>query len=233
MQKLLVCDFDDTVRTTNRYITYLNVEAIKRFRNNGNKLVFASGRDFNSLKYELVKYSCPYDALVCNDGSVGFNNKDQVVFSQAFEKYEIEDLLYYFEHSAKNLIHGYDLYDTFGYTDKPNNIIQISILPKFLKDTSKIPEEIKMFLQNTNVNKFNYRIHVRKNCTKSDGIKEINELFNIDEDNIYTVGDWKNDYEMIRDYNGYNVLISHPSLYKVSEGTVLNVAQLVKKLENK
>lgn len=233
MKKLLVCDFDDTVRTSNNYITYLNFNAIKKFRNNGGKLVFASGRDYNSLKFELVKYNCPYDGLICNDGSVGFDSKDQIVFSNTFKDYEMNDLLYYIEHSCKKLIYNYDLYDIFGYTNTRENIIQLSILSKLLKKKQKIVEEINNFFPNLKVNKFNYRIHIRKNCNKSDGIKEINKIFNIKEENIYTIGDWKNDYEMIRDYNGYNVLISHPSLYKVSKETVFNTAQLVKKLENK
>ena len=57
------------------------------------------------------------------------------------------------------------------------NIIQLSILSKLLKKKQKIVEEINNFFPNLKVNKFNYRIHIRKNCNKSDGIKEINSKY--------------------------------------------------------
>lgn len=233
MKKLLVCDFDDTVKTTSRYITYFNFEAIKRFRKSGNKLVFSSGRDYNSLKRELARYSCSYDALICNNGSVGFDNEANVIFKECFNKYEIEDLLYYLEYSAKNYMYGYDLFNVCGYCKNQNNIVEIAVMPKLFKKKSLMLKELKSFFPNLHISKFGPRVLIRKDCTKSDGVKQISEFLNIQKENIYTVGDWKNDYEMIKDYNGYNVILSHPSLYKVSKGTVVTVSQLVKKLENK
>ena len=79
---------------------------------------------------------------------------------------------------------------------------------------------------------FENYLFTKKPKNKSTAIKEIIEMYSIDRENVYTVGNAQNDYEMIKDYNGYNMLISNPILYKNSKGTVSSVKQLVKKINN-
>ena len=230
MQKMLVCDFDNTVKVSSKYITHLNFDAIKRFRNNGNKLVFASGRYFNSLKRQLNYYACEYDALICNNGGIAFDNNDNRIFNDNISEEKILQLIYYFYGQNPSLFYDIRKYNYKGYTHSCNNILKMVVFLRPFRNHSKIIKELNNHFQDYLSNN---HIHIRNKGSKSDGIKKLNEIYKIPEENIYTVGNGKRDYEMIRDYNGYNTIISHPSLYLVSNGTVSNVAKLVKKIENK
>jgi len=233
MEKLLVSDYDDTIKTSNVFITKLNFNAIKKFRENGNKFVVASGRDYKSLSKALSFYNCEYDGLICNDGSVGFDSNGKVIYEQKLDENLVNNLSYYFDNNGNKYIYHYQMYNSFGYTSTNKNIIEFVIVPKLFKNIKPLIKEIQTYFPDLHINKFNNAIYIRKNYSKSDGIKIISKNLNILKENIYTIGDWKNDYEMIRDYNGYNVFFSHPSLYKVSDGTVTSVSHLVKKLKNK
>jgi len=233
MEKLLVCDYDDTLKTNNNRITNLNFNAIKRFRKQGNKFIVASGRDYNSLNKSLSYYNCKYDGLICNDGSMGFDSDGKIIYENKLFDSQVEDLLYYFNNIGEKYIHGYKLYNYYGCTNINKDIIEFVINPKLFQKIKSLIEEIQTYFPNLHINKAGNSIYIRKDCSKSDGIEKLSKVLNISRENIYTIGDWKNDYEMIRDYNGYNILFSHPSLYNVSEGTVTSVAHLVKKLKNK
>ena len=211
----------------------MNFEAIKKFRQKGNKFVIATGRDFKSLKRHLDFYECSYDGLICNDGGVGFDENNNVLFTHYLNEHEIKNLLYFFDTVNKKYFNKIYFYNEHGKTKNTHNIIEIVVKTAPFKNYNKLIKQINDFYPYLTCYNFDNFLCVRKKGNKSTGIKEINEILNIDKGKIYTVGDNFNDYHMIKDFNGYNVLFSNPKLHKVSSGTVLNVAQLVKKLENK
>ena len=233
MTKMIVSDYDNTIETSNKYITSLNFKALKRFRENGNKLVIATGRAFSSIKKSLTRNKCEYDALICNSGSTIFDSDDKLISTNEIDDGDLNELMYYFKNMLKSQFDSLQLYDYNGLTSKKENIIEMVVNPNLLNNIPMILDELRSKHPYLCFYYYNFSIFVRKNCSKSDGIDNIRNMFNIDKKNIYTIGDGPNDYEMIRDYNGYNVLFSNPKLYTVSNGTVLTVAHLVKKLENK
>ena len=233
MNKMLVCDFDGTIETSSKFITKLNFSAIKKFREHGNKLVIASGRHFKSLKKKLDYYECQYDALICNGGCVGININNTPIFEFGFKDQEISQIEYCFYGIDKNIKYNIHFYNYNGATTRDNNPIEIVFRIQSPANYNLVYNTLRFNLFNYDYRIHNNCIYVRKNLSKSDGIYEINKLFEINDNNIYTIGNGKGDFEMIRDYNGYNVLFSHQSLNSVSKGTVLNVAKLVKKIETK
>ena len=67
--KLLVSDFDGTFDSRNsKSAIDKNIEAIKRFRDQGNIFAIATGRHYESIRKKIEKYQIPYDYLVCADG---------------------------------------------------------------------------------------------------------------------------------------------------------------------
>ncbi len=85
--KILISDFDKTFYTEN-YDN--NIKLINEFVNAGNKFVIATGRSYTSIKKEINKYNIPYNYLICNNGSVIFNEQDEIIY-----KYPIsEEILY-------------------------------------------------------------------------------------------------------------------------------------------
>lgn len=231
MSKILVSDFDGTIKTSSKYINYLNFKALRKFKENGNKLVIASARDFNSLKSNLVNNSLYYDALICNDGGSIFSKDNELLYGLFFENQELENIIYFFKKQGNKYIKRIDLYNKFGFTYTQNNIIEVALLLKSFKNVERLLKFSTDYFNNIQINKVGQFAYIRKKSNKSSALKKLSEIYGLDKNDIVAIGDGINDYEMIRDYKGYNVLYSHPILYKVSNGTVISTSQLVKKLE--
>ena len=230
MTKMLVSDFDDTIKTSSKYITNLNVMSLKKFRENGNKLVIASGRNFTSLEKELSNCNLEYDALICNDGAISFNKDNQVIFGNYFNNVELECLLHFLKIAGKKYINDISLYNEYECSCNNDKIIELVVIANIFKNIKPIMEEMLKYFHDIQISKSGLIIRIKKITSKGDAIDKIYKYFDIKKEDIYTIGDWTNDYEMIRDYNGYNILFGHPSLRKVSKGNITTVAQLVKKI---
>lgn len=228
MPKLLVSDYDNTLCTLKSSIS-LNVDTIKKFRDSGHKFVIATGRCFNSIKQMTDTYKIPYDYLICNDGSIIFDSNGKILHVNYLKNYEISNVLEYLRFK-KQYFEEVHLYNENDRTNNFNNIIEIEAILKSLKDVKQVIHNINSSLNNIEVHRSKKHIFIKNHANKSTAIKELIEIINMNKEDVYTVGDNTNDIEMVRDYNGYNMLFSTPALYKNSKGTVLSVKQLIKKI---
>ena len=63
-------------------------------------------------------------------------------------------------------------------------------------------------------------------------IEELIKVLNIDRDNVFTVGDNYNDYQMVKDYHGYTMPWGKQELKEVCEGITPSVSSLIKKIKS-
>lgn len=77
--KMVVSDYDGTLFNGKQSLID-NIEAIDSFRKNCNLFVIATERSFPSIKKEINFYNIPYDYLICNNGSVIFDNNNNVLY---------------------------------------------------------------------------------------------------------------------------------------------------------
>ena len=121
-----------------------------------------------------------------------------------------------------------------GYGVLPKDSLSIEVLKK---DRSGMIEDIRLLskLYDTGITTVMNKIaYIRRyGINKTTMIEEVRKRENIDKDNVYTIGDSHNDYEMIRDYNGYTLPWAKRKLKDVSAGVVPSVRSLVKKIEKK
>jgi len=233
--KLLAADYDSTLYTSRNGIS-LNIEAIKKFRKNDNKFVIVTGRTFMSIKKEINFFNIPYDYLSCNDGSIIFDKDNKILVSNYLNKFEISDISYYLNNYKKsgyiNKILYYNEHTNISqYKENFNdNIVEIGAQLNIFKNSYKLIEEMKELFNTIEVYKYPNFLFIKNPRNKSNAVSEIAKIENVQANDVFTVGDGKNDLEMVRDFNGYNMLFSHPSLYKVSTGTVTSVRQLIKKI---
>ena len=66
---------------------------------------------------------------------------------------------------------------------------------------------------------------------KTSMIEEVRIRENIDKNDVYTIGDNFNDFEMVRDYHGYTLPWGKTNLKEVCEGVVPSVKSLIKRIE--
>ena len=71
LKNIFFCDFDYTLYDhDNSHVTAENLRAVKRWREQGNLFVIATGRSLNELKVSLPDYRDYCDYLILNDGAV-------------------------------------------------------------------------------------------------------------------------------------------------------------------
>ncbi len=231
--KLLVSDFDNTFYIDDDNIKK-NVLAINKFRKNKNLFMLSSGRSFNSLKKMCLKYNISYDYLSCSDGSVIYDNKDQIIKKYNLNENILEEFI-----KLKDLVsyikiqYSYpdDYYDT--YID--NNILGCNIVVytdfitnefkfKFYELKEKYLDYDFLVYDHDNITYFCLK---NKGINKSKTIKYLEKKLNILKEDIYTIGDNENDYFMLKDYQGYSVGKVSQRIFNVSIQNHNQVFELV------
>ena len=208
--KLLVSDYDGTIYDTDCIKdTRKNIDAIKRFKDNGNLFSIATARIYPSIKSQTEKFKIPYDYLICCNGGCIFDKNDNLIYSNPIDEDKIKIIIKYLE--SLNYLKEYKLLNPFGKnTTNTNDVHQIYIQVYFKNtlDILKIQKELSPLLH--------YGIlHIAyfyKHTKKSDGIKFIQELEQIKQNDIYTIGNGNNDIDMLQEFNGSRVPFSYPKL---------------------
>lgn len=233
--KLLVSDFDDTFYTDDINILK-NIKELEKYKKN-NLFMLSSGRSFNSLKKMCLKYNIPYDYLSCCDGSILYDKNNNIVVKYSLNEKILEEFL-----KLKELVniltiqYSYpdDYYDT--YLD--NNIIGCNIVVlkemisnEFLKKFHKLKRKYPDFdfLEYTHAN-ITYFCLKNKGINKSTTVYYLKDLLNINQNDIYTIGDNDNDYPMLKEFKGYYIGNPNQNIKNVCIKGYNQVFELIKTL---
>lgn len=235
MSKIIFSDYDGTLDTCENDITK-NIEAIKKFRNNGNLFVIATGRSYLDLKRKLDLYPIPFDYLIVNHGGVILDKNEKVIDACLIPKnigIEILDTI----KSNENL-ERITLFDTLRKDIKSvsNELTKIMLEMKDKKSAivlSKIinenwKETVKSYVITS---KRYYLVEIISLKTdKGKAIEKILKIENISDKDVYPIGDGANDVEMILKYNGYGMKNSEEVVYKATNKLCNTVAELIESL---
>ena len=225
--KLLASDYDKTLYTNKRNLM-LNIDAVNKFRENGNLFALVTGRSFTSIKDEIDCYNIKYDYLACNNGLIVFDNEDNIIdlsiLSQSNLDYIYESL------NGNDIVKDIKLYSLYDYIYELNNILEVYVKFK----NNKVLREYKKYIEKelVDIRCFNIgnKCFISNNRTKVDAINFIKNEKNIDIKDVYTIGDGINDIEMLEQFNGYKMRFSCCKLLFKNIPTTRNVKSLVKKI---
>ena len=118
------------------------------------------------------------------------------------------------------------------YEVSPKNRLKLASIvngnPRMIEDINFIASlyhtEVKVFMDKI--------VYMRAyGIDKTTMIEEVRERENIDINNVYTIGDNYNDFEMIKNYHGYTMPWGKANLKEVCEGVVSSVKSLIKRIE--
>ena len=182
------------------------------------------------------------DLVLGNDitSPVAINEFNKIGASCVFDK---DDNIIYSNSIDINLllkIHSYLLslpfvkkfkyLDSFGRnTDKFDDVQQVYV-EVYFKNTLEMLKIKKALAPLTGIGILSV-CYFYKNTLKTDGIKVISGLENLDKKDIYTIGNGNNDICMLREYNGFRVPYSYPKV--IMQGFPKNsVCNLVRKIES-
>lgn len=225
--KLLVSDYDGTLKSDLKNL-FLNIEAINKFKNSGNKFVIATGRCFKSIKKEIEKYNINYDYLICNDGLIVFDKDNNIINSSIINQNDFNFIYSLLKNDST--IKDINLYDFYSSTNDINNIIEFYVRFKNIKDAKFYKEYLNEIKKDIKCKTYFNTAFIGNKETKADAIEYIQKLEKINLEDIYTVGNDINDLEMLKKYNGYKLISSYPKMWFKNIKTTKEVHSLVKKI---
>lgn len=227
--KLLVSDYDGTIfDIENIKDTRKNIDAIRKFRDNGNLFTIATARTFQSIKNQTNKFKIPYDYLICSDGACVFDKNDKLIYSNSIDK----ELLIHIHLYLKDLpfIKKFEFLDSFGNESENYDDIQQIYVEVYIKNTLDILKIKRKLAPLISIGILSI-CYFYKFSKKTDGIKIIRKIENLGNDDIYTIGNGNNDICMLKEYNGYRVPYSYPKVI-MQNFPKKSVYNLVKKIES-
>lgn len=229
MPKILISDYDNTFYT-NEQDVLKNVHSIKKFRQVGNLFVICTARAPESIEEKMKKYQIECDYVISYLGAVIKQNNKRIYINYMDDEVIdfIEENLKKFEgivikkkrideNALKNEIIGYSI-------NTNNNRETVSNLIQFFNGKKNI---FSRTFDNDNVyinNSLN---------TKLKAIDYLVNFLNISKDDVYTIGDYDDDLEMIQNFNGYRMKESSDLLVKNVNQYVSSVRDLVEIILNK
>jgi len=230
--KLLISDYDGTIKTFDnnpnlfeKYIFNKNIKEINNFIKK-NKFVIATGRNTESIYEETKKYKILYDYLISYNGRVIVDKYCNVLNAQYIDNNFLKEL------DGLN-IKKLTLFDEYKKNNNSDNPVYIYLKLKDVNDMSDALREWEGKYPNLEISCMLHTIVIRKKYNKLKGISKLLELekINVDTDDIITVGDGKNDMDMINYYYGYRMFFSNPELWTVTDKMTTSVHKLIKKIK--
>lgn len=206
--KILASDYDNTLYVPQEDIFKKNIQHIKDFVSKDNVFIIITGRSYQGIKDDLVKYDIPYTYLICNDGAILFNSKDNCLKTETID---IEKIKTCQEILNSNNYKSY-LEDGFKTINEPDKCIKIIAKYNDKQNAIKMVRKIK---ENVDVYAYVSTEHINiidSHVNKCTGLENLLKIENLLTENIYVIGDEINDYEMLKKFKGVTMKIHSKEL---------------------
>lgn len=237
--KLLASDFDGTL-LRNDIITKQDLEAIKKFRENGNLFVISTGRAIIHAYNELIKRNVEFDYIIGVNGIIATNNKKEEIFSLRFDDKVVD--------KVKEIINKHDI----EYYHLSNGIEHIVISKddnkKYFDDIrgyyiSTVSSDAALELVdelNNELKEIGVKAYANNNFVaigldgihKGYGIKRLVDDINF-KGKIYVVGDDFNDIPMFTRFDSFGIKSGYSDAIKFAKELVDSVSDVIYKIDLK
>ena len=225
---LLISDYDGTIKkyfdkpTRKEKKDFAKeIEAINDYVSSGNDLLLTTMRKTPSIKDEILRHKLLYNYLTAYNGLVTLDNKDRIVTANYIGKENINEINKVINNCTV------ELYNEYGKTKDSNNVVMMGIRSLTPINILKKTNELGLY--------YHYdgkTIWVHKQTNKLIGVNRFLETINYERNNIYSVGDSKDDLKMLEEYNGYYIANGYLEKdIKHNLPKVDNVRTLIKKIK--
>lgn len=233
-KKIIISDYDQTFYINDEDIEK-NKIAVSEFESKGNLFMIATGRSYLDFKNKAETYNINYSYVILNHGATIIDSNDNIIYnfpinnkiiSKIEDEVNIEKSINFFCCSA--LESRVDI--------KQKDLTKIHIKYNTKEEAMKISEKIN--------NKYSQYINsyyvttnaieiISSKTNKSNAIRLLTQKFNIEDKNIYTIGDGFSDIEMVKNFNGYCMEESVEELKKVAIKEYKSVSELIAEVMEK
>ncbi len=218
---LLASDFDGTLCFEGKHISDEDRDAVRRFREAGNRFVIVTGRTRQTAEWAFERTDFhDMDAYLCSSGTYGLDPDGNVIYKVDAPARKLPEIAEYF---ARNNASYFDIdvdmvfYDIIpDGDDSPFQMMSLEELGRLdhfnslnvafenAEKTAEIRKEIlEMYGDILNpLQNGDFLDIPPAGVDKAVSAGRIARIFGIDEDNIYTAGDSGNDIAMVERYHG-------------------------------
>ena len=263
MKKILATDLDGTLLRNDKTVSEYTVSKVHEMINEGHYFVVATGRPFFRITKILKQLDIISDKIYCicnNGGLIISTDGTKVLYEENMpHEHAVELIDLAIKHNVNMLVYQKDYINT-DHLDECVTILKgeprLRLIDGTKEDLKKIPNVCKVVYNGTNeqlkefkskvpqeiLDKYNFVFSGldflevnNKTIDKGVAIKRLSEMLNIDEINVYTVGDEENDIAMIKLFeNGSCVQNANPKLKEYAKIITLSneedgVAHLIDK----
>lgn len=231
MKKIIISDYDKTLYTNDNDML-ININRINKFREQENLFVIATGRSYLDLDRKLKEFPIAFDYLILSHGTVILDKDKNIIKIFTIDNsvmYTILDNLSNVQGIKRNIL--FNAYESDVSIDS-DNLTKLMIEV----DSPIIGEEISKLINTNFKDVKSYVISTHKytlvevisiNTDKGEAIEELLKIENIENSEVYTIGDGSNDIEMIKKYNGYGMTNSEQCVLEVTNKLYDNVYNLI------
>ncbi len=237
MSKVLIFDYDGTFYRSKEEIK-INIELIKKAKENGHIFVVATGRSYSSFMKEVEKFQIVYDYLILCSGGLILDRNHHIIHAFNME-HERMDSLTLLMNNYQDLIISNMFISTFinSKTYEPNlDILKVTYNFPKIDTVYQIKESIQADFNDA------FKVYVIPTHTenlveiisnKTDKAVAIQYLLNWinKKHDIIVAGDSENDLEMIETFNGY-LMSNYDKNIQVNHTKIATSIQYILDLEN-
>lgn len=252
--KIIGSDYDGTLNHNG--IDDAKRQAIREWRQAGNVFTLVSGRHVNSVRDLHIEQSFDCDYFLGSNGAVILNNKNEVVHKDCCDPDMLVPLIEYLYElgCSVGLVHSVDFFDVFpseesragldrDYSGTWYTLKTIPPLPYYTQVSTWCPTEAEAAAVAAKVrerfgeyfnpmqNGLNIDI-VRADVNKAKGLYRLMEMLGASYDDVITVGDNVNDYDMIKEFRSYAMDSGVQSIKDLADFTTPGVAELIRREMN-
>jgi len=247
--KLLASDFDNTLLFHNQ-MKDDDVNRIKQFQKDGNLFGVCTGRSFKGIDKASQPYQLNYDFYILLSGAYILNKQKEIIFEKQIPMNLVIEIFDYSNHQEASVVYQNEMYivtskkehDYFGIYLESFKQLQTDSVSAFSFHFKK--DEIKKATKLTQMinKKYGHMIEAFQNnehidlapkgCSKGNGIKIIKDYFQIDDQDIYAIGDSTNDLPMLDVVkNSYTFTYAKQNVQKHANHIVESLADCIQDIE--
>lgn len=249
--KIIASDYDGTLNQ-NCIVSESDINSIKKWQNENNLFGLITGRGYSNIIPEINYHNIPFNFIVCNNGCEIYDSNKQLVY-RADSSPEILlplcELI--IKHKGLHIAISSEqkrhclIYE--GQNPISNNDdvwIEKNIVPTFSYFTQvdthfDNDEKAEKFAEIVNLTfsdsleAFNNGLNVDivpKGVSKTHGIEKLTQIFGVEKQNVFTVGDNFNDLPMLIAYDGYVIESGNPKVVIQIKNHCKNISDMMKKI---
>ena len=216
--RLIATDFDGTLNHDG--IDETKVDAIRKWRQSGNKFGIVSGRGPEFLTKLNDMLEKEFDFFISCNGSYATDNKGNLLFKEYCECIDVRGFVTDLFEWGATMVHIYygdkflrvvpdTSYEEYDYILKEmpaiTSFYKISTVLEDFENAERIANEVKDrygTLANPLLNR-RWLDVVPAGVDKAEGIRHLCNVLGIDNGNVIVIGDAMNDMTMIKDFRSY------------------------------